>query len=204
MRSRWIAVFALLGACGADRPPLDEPRAKPEAPPRVAVRAPVQEDLALAISGPSSIAPAATGTPLALVVRNESQDAIAIEEAHVYAAVHRGARPLRRCNGTRAQPIDLPAVLAPGASVVAHVPLECAIPREGEYTVVTTLVVGRGEGEGTAAPTDIRASASMPLSVDPALAIEPAPPGATAEIYPPDPADVPITRPENVPHPRRR
>ncbi|MDQ3035056.1 MAG: hypothetical protein M3Y87_21795 [Myxococcota bacterium] len=127
------------------------------------------DDLALRASAESPIGPVLPAQldeyAVELVVRNRSDQPIALGSPHVTVEVWQNARALDEC-AADPRPIDLPPVLGPGASVAAHVRLPCALIDPGDYDVIAVLVVGAGEQVQAISALDTRSSASTRVTID--------------------------------------
>lgn len=149
-------------------------------------RAAATEDLEVRASAPSPVGPVLAGhegeVPITLTVRNRSEDPLLLDAPHAVVEVFRAGRAVDGCRG-EATAIDLPRVLAPGASVSAHATLPCALETPGEYDVVTVVVVGARTPAVSA--TDTRRSVSTHVTVDPDAARHFGAAMPRARVYPP-------------------
>lgn len=164
------------------------------APETVARRPALTGDLAVQLRGPGRVGPIHEGNldavGLTIEVENESDEAISIEPATALVEVFQDGHLVEGC--AQRVELKLPHTLAPGVVHRADLPAPCALPEEGDYEIVSTLVVGDEDPE-VVSPAEARRADAIDLRVDDAL------PVAGSRAMPIAPVHAPPTTGSEVP-----
>lgn len=164
------------------------------APDVVASRDAITRDLAVQLHGPDRVGPVPEegrdAIGLSMEVENESADAVSIQPAVALVEVYRDGHLVEGC--AQRVPLKLPHSLAPGVVHRAELPAPCALPDEGDYEIVSTLVVGDEDPE-VVSPAEARRADAIELRVVSALPV----PGSDA--MPVAPVHAPPTSGTEVP-----
>ena len=123
------------------------------------------------LRGPGRVGPIHEGgldsVGLTIEVENESDEAISIEPATALVEVFQGGHLVEGC--AQRVELKLPHTLAPGVVHRADLPAPCALP-DGDYEIVSTLVVGDEDPE-VVSPAEARRADAIDLRVDDALPV---------------------------------
>lgn len=143
------------------------PNVRPVAPQPVAERRAVTRDLEVQLHGPASIGPVHEGNldavGLVVDVQNRSDQPVSIEPATALVEVFRHGHLVAGCAAR--VPLKLPPTLAPRVVHQVELPVPCALPDEGDFEVVATVVVGDEDPE-VVSPAEARRADSIELHID--------------------------------------
>lgn len=170
------------------------PNVRERAPEPVAMRRAATPDLAVELHGPGSIGPVHEGeldaVGLTVDVQNRSRQPIAIDPATALVEVFRHGHLVTGCAAR--VPLKLPATLAPGVVHRVELPAPCPLPDEGDYEVVSTVVVGDEDPE-VVSPAEAHRADQVDLHIDAEL------PPAGAQAMPVAPVHAPPASETEVP-----
>lgn len=164
---------AAQSAAGSELRPTDAIPALAERPPNVRAPDPIAArdarapDLAVQLIAPERVGAIheehRDALGLALEVENDSTEPVAISPASALVEVYRDGELLEGC--AAATPLKLPHALAPRVVHRAELQMPCPLIDDGEYAIVSTLIVG-DEDPGVSAT---RRADQAELIVDAAL-----------------------------------